>query len=106
MEKLTLKCKPTFNYQSIEYEFEINNEYDMDKCLKTYAFLVKELMKIAPEQEEKGRRKPAEPKEELATDKQKEILARYGIPYDKTTTKKQAYELIKSNKEKDEDYSW
>lgn len=93
-----MKCKPTYQFQSIEFEWEIIPEVDEDIQLqamfKTYEKVLKGLMKISPVQDTKQVQKPAEP---LATDRQKEIMDNYGIKYTATTTQKEAYEKIKKS---------
>ena len=101
---VVLKCKPTYDFQSIEFEFPCGNQEDVDEALELYSILVNRLIEIAPEQTDSKRiaKKKEEPKEELATKRQKEILDMYGIPYDKGITKKQAWELINFNKNQDD----
>ena len=93
-----MKCKPTYQFQSIEFEWEIIPEVDEDIQLqamfKTYEKVLKGLIKISPVQDTKQVHKPAEP---LATDRQKEIMDTYGIKYTATTTQKEAYEKIKKS---------
>lgn len=94
---MKFKCKPTWNFQSIEFEWEIEGNVDTktqyDKMIECYAMCLKSLMEIAPEQPEKTR-------EPLASDSQKQIMKNYGIEFDKNTTAKQAQELIKQSIEK------
>ena len=101
---VVLKCKPTYNFQSIEFEAACGNQEDIEDALQLYSFLVNRLIEIAPEQTDSKRiaKKKEESKEELATKRQKEILDMYGIPYDKDITKKQAWELINFNKNQDD----
>ena len=95
---MIMKCKPTYQFQSIEFDWEIIPEADEDIQLqdmfKTYEKVLKGLMKIAPVQDPKQQPKPAEP---LATERQKKIMDNHGIKYTEKTTQKQAYELIKKS---------
>ena len=95
---MLMKCKPTYQFQSVEFDWEIIPELDEDiqiqAMFKTYEKVLKGLMKISPVQDPKAQPKPAEP---LATDKQKQIMDTYGIKYTASTTQKEAYEKIKKS---------
>lgn len=95
---MKMKCKPTWQFQSIEFDWEIIPEVDEDSqfqaMFKTYEKVLKGLMKFSPVQDNKQVQKPAEP---LATEKQKEIMRAYGIKFTETTTQKEAYEKIKKS---------
>ena len=94
---MIMKCKPTYQFQSIEFDYNVNSAADLPDMFSLYNKVLKGLMEIAPVQDPKGQPKPAEP---LATPRQKEIMDTHGIKYTATTTQKQAYELIqKSMKE-------
>lgn len=94
---MKFKCKPTWNFQSIEFEFDIpdnsQSELKMESMFQLYKRCLDGLMSITPEQPEKTR-------EPLASDSQKQIMKNYGIEFDKNTTAKQAQELIKQSIEK------
>ena len=91
---MIMKCKPTYQFQSIEFDYPINSQADLPDMFKLYEKVLKGLMEIAPVQDTKQVQKPAEP---LATPRQKEIMDNYGIKYTEKTTQKQAYELIKKS---------
>lgn len=94
---MNCKCKPTYQFQSVEFDYFIDDsidvkDKDIDKMLVVYEKVLKGLMRIAPVQDTKQL-----PKEPLATEKQKEIMNAYGIKYTATTTQKEAYEKIKKS---------
>lgn len=96
---MIFKCKPVYNFQSVEFEMEIKDDattkekqkafedmWDMYKCC------IVELTKIAPEQPApvKAAAKPSEP---MATPKQIDLLVNsFGMVRDeaKKLTQKQA----------------
>lgn len=93
-KNIIFHCKPVYNFQSIEFDIEINPDdpEQMDKMFGLYAAIIKKLQEVAVDQ---PNQKPVAPKEPLASDKQKQIMDMYGIKYDKNTcTIKQAQELI------------
>lgn len=91
-KKIILKCKPTYNFQSIEFEWELDN--DIDEMFEFYKIVVDGLKEIAPTQPtEKVMGEPA-------TSKQLDILKLYGIPHKGNISKSQADELIKKNMKK------
>lgn len=90
---LLMHCKPVYNFQSIEFDIEINpnNPDDIDRMFGIYSAILTRLQGISVDQP-----KPIymAPKEPLASEKQKEIMDRYNIPYTNKTTQKQATKLI------------
>ena len=93
---MIIKCKPVYNFQSVEFEFEINGVNDLPEMFALYKLIVSGLKDIAPEQ-------PAQPKavtipkEPMATEKQKNLLIKLGLDekeVNKMTTK-QAFMKIK-----------
>ena len=91
---MIMKCKPTYQFQSVEFDYPINSSFDLPDMFKLYDKVLKGLMEISPVQDTKQVQKPAEP---LATPRQKEIMDNYGIKYTATTTQKEAYEKIKKS---------
>lgn len=92
-------CKPTYEYQSIEFEWFLNegNKEDM-KAL--YIELLEFLVENAPAQRNvspkgKSQNSVNTHKEPKATERQLEILQDFEIPYKKGITKAEASELIK-----------
>ena len=97
---LKVHCKPVFNYQSIEFDWVIPSEFteeDLAELEQVYSKMLAMLVRasaIAPQTEAK---KPAAPVEELASEKQKEILRNFHIDFKPDITKKQAHALIKKS---------
>lgn len=103
------KCKPTYNFQSIEFEWDLDIDDDTEdnkqQMFELYGAMVDYLMSIAPEQPTNVVRKASTVKtakntqkamkaDAPATAKQIEILKMYHIPYTKGITVKEAIELI------------
>ena len=84
-----LKCKPCYNFQTIEFEWEVNTEEDVLAMFDFYANILKGLKKITDGE--------AENKEEPASEKQIEVMDKFHIKYPKNVTKKEAQELIKKS---------
>lgn len=86
------KCKPTWNFQSIEFEVKGT----VNEAILMYSVVLEELKAISPEQRVMrtarvpSKKRPKNP----ATEKQKEIMDRYGIEYDEYTSKEEARKLI------------
>lgn len=83
-------CKPTYNFQSIEFDFDGSVD-DIPTMMEIYKALLNQLMAVAPAQP------TATPARDLATDKQKEIMNKFGIKYKSTTTREEAQTLIKAS---------
>ena len=86
------KCKPTYNFQSVEFEF-FGKVDDIHIMIDIYQAVLNELMRIAPEQPAKT----VAPVAELATAKQREILDKFHLKYKSNITKQEAQELIKQS---------
>lgn len=91
---MLMKFKPVYNFQSVEFEKEINDERDLDFVKETYKKVLEMLQEVAPDQP--GPVKP-QPKEAMASDKQVATLIKLGIEEKeaKRMTSKQAYLKIK-----------
>lgn len=85
------KCKPCYQFQSIEFEVEADKHH-IGEVVDLYALVLEELMRITPEQN-----KVIPNKAVLATEKQKEIMRKFGISYTASTTQAEAQELIKES---------
>lgn len=85
---IKIKCKPTYNFQSMEFEWELTDE-NREEMFNLYTDLLEFLEGIAPEQEVK----PAK-KVKLATDKQLDLLDQLGVDYDDDVTQEEASNLI------------
>ena len=107
---ITLKCKPVYDYQSIEFEYEIRNGDDIANMFELYSQLLDGLMNVAPEQPDRKRIPAAklkkelkpipEPKEQLATEAQLKILNDFNIPHKRNVTKLEAQKLIRESVER------
>ena len=91
--KITFKCKPTYQFQSIEFEVAASID-EIPNVIDLYKKVVDELIKIAPEQDKKAKTLPTEP---LATENQKKTMDKFGIGYGPDITKKQAQALIQAS---------
>lgn len=97
-----LHFKPTYDFQTVEFDFDMENKGDLDGAFELYAELIKRLKEVAPEQPS-NKPKPKnvvknvvkKPFKPLATQKQKDILDKYGIEYTDDITCEEASKLIK-----------
>lgn len=98
---MIIKCKPVWNFQSIEYEIEIdvNDEESLNCLFKTYDKILKGLQEISPEQAQVKvvGGKASKPKEPMSTDNQQKYLLGLGVPIEESVkmTKKEASAKIK-----------
>ena len=95
MRKTCAKLKPCWNYQSIEFEMEVDldDKESLDALEKAYSDVLQRLVRATAvaHQEEK----PV-----LASEKQKQIMKAHGIKFDDKTTNEEAQKLIQSSIEK------
>ena len=93
---MLVKCKPVYNFQSVEFEMEINSPDDTEKMFIIYKEILDGLQKIAVDQPSPTKA-PVKPKEEMATPKQVECLVNLGEDEEemKKLTKKAAAFKIK-----------
>lgn len=89
---MIFKCKPVYNFQSIEFEYEVNSEEDSQKMFETYKKVLQGLQECAVEQPALAKPVPAKPKEEMATPGQINYLISLGLLPEEANklTKKQA----------------
>lgn len=94
---MIVKCKPVYNFQSVEFEMEVNSEEEKNKMFKIYDSMLKGLQEIAVEQPALQKPVAAKPKEEMATEGQIKFLIGLGLNVEeaKGLTKKQAAERIR-----------
>lgn len=95
MRKTYAKLKPCWNFQSIEFEMEVDldDKESLDALEKAYSDVLQRLTiaTAVAHQEEK----PV-----LASEKQKQIMKAHGIKFDDKTTNEEAQKLIQSSIEK------
>lgn len=86
---MTIHAKPTFNFQTLEFDLDVYGEEDMKKLKDFYRECLELLIEVTTVQQ----------KEEkvLATEKQKAIMDKYKIPYDDDTTSTEAQQLIQKS---------
>ena len=97
---LKIHCKPVFNYQSVEFDWEIpcdNIEESLVAMEDTYSQMLEMLVRVSQNAPQKDVSKPVAPVEEPASEKQKEILRNFHIDFKPDITKKQAHALIKKS---------
>ena len=97
-EPVLVKFKPVYNFQSAEFEMlvDFDNPDSVDRAFATYKQCLNKLKDLAPDQP----KLVDVPKVELATDKQKENMDKFGITYTDKTTKEQARKLITESMKK------
>ena len=87
---IKFKCKPTYNFQSIEFEIEVSEDY-LEPMFTLYRKVVEGLIKVTPDQPKNGVvANPASPK-------QIEIMDKFRIPYQPGITYDQADAKIKES---------
>ena len=79
---VTFKCKPTYAFQSIEFEYtcDVNDDNEITNMSQLYVRVLAELMMLAPEQPDakKPVKKPVK-KGPPATARQKAYLKKLGV---------------------------
>lgn len=86
-----IKCKPTYAFQSIEFEWDLTDE-NFEEMILLYSRLVEALKDIAPEQPDSNK-KPAK-KGPAATPSQLALLDKLKVKHAKDITAKEASVLI------------
>lgn len=87
---IKFKCKPTYNFQSIEFEIEVSEDY-LEPMFSLYRRVVEGLISVTPDQPKNG--VTAKP----ASEKQIEIMKKFNIPYQPGISYDQADEKIKES---------
>lgn len=97
-EPVLVKFKPVYNFQSAEFEMlvDFDNPDSVDRAFATYGQCLNKLKDLAPDQP----KLVDVPKVELATEKQKENMDKFGIKYTDKTTKEEARNLITKSMKK------
>ena len=101
-KSMIFKCKPTYNFQSIEFEWEAGTDLDLEAMFNLYDYIVKKLQEIAPEQPTNTVKKEPKPKKKVipATEKQLSIMDKFGIDYPEDCSVELAQKLIQESIEK------
>lgn len=94
---IKFKCKPCWNFQSIEFEVEGT----VEEAVKLYEEVLLKLVEISPAQDAKSQKR--QPPLHPASDKQKEIMKKFGIKFDSFTSKEEAQALIQKSIDKSND---
>ena len=90
MGKLTtFKCKPVWQFQSVEFDVQVESDKDFENMKELYKKVLDMLVELAPVQEKKILDVPA-------TEKQKQVMKINGIPFTASTTSKEAQALIEA----------
>ena len=95
-----IHCKPVYNYQSVEFDWEIHSDTpdsDFVAMRAFYSKMLEMLVAVSGNAPQKDVSKPVAPVEEPASEKQKEILRNFHIDFKPDITKKQAHALIKKS---------
>lgn len=100
MREILIKCKPVYNFQSVEYEYivDLDNEECFNEMFDFYDKMLTGLQAIAPEQQKvQGTAPKSVSKEPMSTINQQNYLEGLGIPKEESRrmTKKQASDMIK-----------
>lgn len=101
-----LRCKPTYEFQSIEFDwdFDFGDEEDLNKMFDMYVTLLHFLQDVAPDQSKPVKRekfdKPFKKEDLLASAKQLALLDKLGVIYPTNCSKSVASKLIEEAKSK------
>lgn len=96
----TIHCKPVFNYQSVEFDWDVHAntvEEDWQTIEFIYSKALEMLVRVSEKAPQKEAGKTSAPTEEPATEAQKQILRNFHIDFKPDITKKQAHNLIKKS---------
>ena len=95
---MNIKCKVVYDFQSLEFDYEVNNEEDKRNMFGLYRELLEGLKQLGDEIPNPNKNAKKQPvKEEMATAGQVKFLINMGFSEEeaKRMTKKQAWEKIK-----------
>ena len=96
----TIHCKPAYNYQVVEFDWDVHlhtTEEDWQTIEYIYSKALEMLVRVSQNAPQAEAKKPVAPVEEPASEKQKEILRNFHIDFKPDITKKQAHALIKKS---------
>lgn len=95
---MNVKCKVVYDFQSLEFDYEVNNAEDKREMFALYRSLLEGLKQLGDEIPNPNKNAKKQPvKEEMATAGQVKFLINMGFSEEeaKRMTKKQAWEKIK-----------
>lgn len=95
---MNMKCKVVYDFQSIEFDYEVNNEEDKNNMFGLYKEILEGLKTLGDEIPNPNKNAKKQPvKEDMATAGQVKFLINMGFSEEeaKRMTKKQAWEKIK-----------
>ena len=95
---MNVKCKVVYDFQSLEFDYEVNNAEDKRNMFGLYRELLEGLKQLGDEIPNPNKNAKKQPvKEEMATAGQVKFLVNMGFSEEeaKRMTKKQAWEKIK-----------
>lgn len=95
---MNIRCKVVYDFQSLEFDYEVNNEEDKRNMFGLYRELLEGLKQLGDEIPNPNKNAKKQPvKEEMATAGQVKFLVNMGFSEEeaKRMTKKQAWEKIK-----------
>ena len=97
-KEIIVKCKPCYNFQTVEFDYMVSDDSDLDEMMELYNNILQRLMKVAVAQPApvKMPEKPENP----ATDAQLKILKQFGIKFKPNISKEEAHTLIKKSYDK------
>lgn len=99
MGKFVMKCKPVWQFQSVEFDFEVESKADLPAMFDLYSEVLNGLMNIAPDQK-KDLSQSTVKVVKLASEKQREIMRKFEIPFTLATTADEAQKLIQESIQK------
>lgn len=95
---MNVKCKVVYDFQSLEFDYEVNNAEDKKDMFALYRSLLEGLKQLGDEIPNPNKNAKKQPvKEDMATAGQVKFLINMGFSEEeaKRMTKKQAWEKIK-----------
>ena len=95
---MNFKCKVVYDFQSIEFDYEVNNEVDKNNMFGLYKDLLEGLKQLGDEIPNPNKNAKKQPiKEDMASPGQIKYLSGLGFPEEeaKKLTKKEACQKIK-----------
>lgn len=54
---MIVKCKPTYNFQVVEFEYDVNCDEDINRMFDLYAQMIQGMINVSPDQPEQIKNK-------------------------------------------------